>query len=122
MNDAMRSIAVAVIGGLILAGLLALFAKAPGISVFHMLGGAVRLTPESAPAVAQSPMAPGNVNFQELGDHDLCWLSHVNIQSKEGNSGCYFTHTNRAWTLHAERQDSAPGSQAVCNATCADVK
>jgi hypothetical protein len=104
----------------ILGGLISHFSN---VTIFQLIGGTVSFSPPTE-LVVQDPQGQGSDakkdTESELGEHDLCMLSSVNIQSKTGYASCWLTHNGRAWTLHAEKVGS--GAQSICSSMCAAIK
>jgi hypothetical protein len=108
-------IAVTVLSTLILGGL----SKLGNISIFHLIGGKVVW---QDPQVAVKQSVPNSTPPDViLGEHDICTLSKVNIQSKQGWGLCSLERTGKIWVLHAS-QGADPGAQAVCEASCVDIR
>jgi hypothetical protein len=90
-------------------------------SLYKAVGGHVKWTPQSGHAIIQA--GNSEPDYVELGDHDMCIVSEIALQEKDGNAGCQFTRpTEKAWTLHAKVYHQAPGLQVECWAMCADIK
>lgn len=122
-----------VLGQLIVALVIAvggfLLLKLEKVSIIHLLG---RIEITSGGTASASPSTTSAVTTV-LNQHDLCWLSSVEIQSQDGytessNSSCAVTRSpinedrDSTWQLTATRRSGDHATHAVCGATCADFK